>query len=466
MTEIDKKSIWQMDKDHFIHPYTNFATFKEEGSQIISGAEGVYVIDADGKKYLDGIAGLWCVNIGHARKEMADSIAEQTLKMQYFNPFGHSSNEPAAQLAARLSELAPGDLSHVFYTCGGSTANDTAIRLVHYYNHLRGKPDKKKIISRLGAYHGSTYVAANLTGIHEGKNGFDRIADDWITHVSAANMYRRPTGAEQLSEPDYCNFLVAEFSNRIEQLGADNVAAFIAEPIMGAGGVLVAPGGYHKKIWEVCKENDILYIADEVVTGFGRLGHWFASEPVFDHIPDVIVTAKGISSGYVPLGAVILSQAIYDVISEPQSEGGLLSMGFTYSGHPVACAAALKNIEIMEREDINGRVLEVGPYFYECAQSLNELSMVGNVRGSHFMVGIEFVADKLLKTPLPAVCEVSNRVFRKCREGGLIVRPVGNQVILSPPLILSRDQIDILFNILRESIKLTQMELEKDIKQH
>lgn len=454
--------VWRMDKDHFIHPYSDFSIFKEEGSQIITDAEGMYVTDSEGNQFLDGIAGLWCVNIGHGRKEMADRIFEQVLKMDYYNPFGASSNEPGAMLATKLAELSPGELNHVFYTSSGSDANDSAIRLAHHYNNMRGKPTKKKIISRLNAYHGSTYLTANLTGIHESKQGFDRIADDWINHVSAANMYRRPSGAEHLNEAQYADFLVAELENRIHQIGADNIAAFIAEPIMGAGGVLVAPNGYHKKISEVCKEHDILYIADEVVTAFGRLGHWFASQAIYDYLPDIIVTAKGISSGYVPLGAVLISKEVYEVISQPQCEGGVLSMGFTYSGHPVACAAALQNIAIIEREDICGHVQEIGPYFYNRAQSLSDLPIVGDVRGSHFMVGIEMVSDKVSKQSFPVAAMITDRIFRCCRKRGLIVRPVGNQIILSPPLIISKSQTDELFDILYESIQQTLVDLKKD----
>ena len=455
MNQPDWKTLWRMDRDHFIHPYTDFSTFKEQGSQIISKAEGVHVIDSRGNRLLDGMAGLWCVNLGHGRREMVECIAGQAARMQYYNPFGHSGNEPAAMLSARLAELTPGGLNHVFYTTGGSTANDAAIRLVHYYNNLRDKPRKKWIISRLGAYHGATYVAASLTGIHATKHGFDRIADDWITHVSAANMYRRPAGAEHLDETEYCDFLTSEFRNRIAQLGADNVAAFIAEPIMGAGGVLVAPRGYHRKMWEICRENDVLYIADEVVTGFGRLGAWFASEEVYDYVPDILVLAKGINSGYVPLGAAVFSEEIYDVISRPQREGGLLTLGFTYSGHPIACAAALKNIEIIEREDLCARVRDVGSYFFEQAQTLRDLPIVGDVRGSHFMVGIEYVEDKQSKTPYDPKVRVAERVFEACRDQGLMVRPIGNQTVLSPPLIMTRSQTDQLFGILRASIEQT-----------
>ena len=279
MNRQDANSAWAKDKAHVLHPYTDFARFKDEGSQVITGAEGMYVTDSDGNQFLDGIAGLWCVNIGHGRREMADAISDQVMKMEYYNPFGHSTNEPAAELGAWLAAHAPGDLNPVYYSPGGSTANDAAIRLVHYYFTMKGQQRKKKIISRNDAYHGATYVAAELTGIHATKNSFDKVGEHFINHISAANMYAKP---DHLSEEAYCDVLVQEFEDRIAQLGPDNVAAFIAEPIMGAGGVLIAPKGYHRRMWEVCKRHGMLYIADEVVTGFGRLGHWFASEDVYD----------------------------------------------------------------------------------------------------------------------------------------------------------------------------------------
>lgn len=461
-TNYSAKQLWEMDKNHFIHPYTDFTSFADEGSQIISKAEGMYIIDSEGKSYLDSIAGLWCVNIGHGRKEMADTISEQVLSMQYYNPFGHSTNEPGAILAAKLAELAPGDLNNVFYTCGGSTAVDSAIRLVHYYNNIRGKSNKKQIISRNNAYHGSTYVASNLTGIHACKNNLDRIADSWINHISAADMFHRPKGAETLSESAFTQFLVDEFENRIVQLGEDNVAAFIAEPIMGAGGVLVAPKGYHKAMHEMCKRYDILYIADEVVTSFGRLGHFFASEAVFDMQPDIIITAKGISSGYIPLGAAIISDKIWDVVSNPKTGGGVLTMGYTYSGHPVACAAALKNIEIIEREHLLEHVREVGPYFQEKIKGLANLPIFGESRGSHLMLGLELVADNQSKTALPAEAKVANRVFEHCRALGLIIRPIGNTIVMSPPLIITKEQIDSLTEILEEAIRNTTTDLVND----
>ncbi|MEH6471310.1 MAG: aminotransferase [Halopseudomonas sp.] len=458
-TPIDSKQIWKMDKDHFIHPYTDFSSFNKEGSQIITQAEGAYVSDSEGNRYLDGIAGLWCVNIGHGRREMADAMSEQVMQMGYYNPFGHCTNEPASRLAAKLAELAPGNLNHVFYGCGGSVANDTAIRLVHFYNNLRGKPQKKKIISRVDGYHGSTYLAASLTGIHATKNSFDCM-DTLIDFVSAANMYRRPAGAEELSEEAYCDFLVDEFENRILQLGADNVAAFIAEPIMGAGGVLVAPEGYHQRMHAICKKYDMLFISDEVVTAFGRLGRMFASEDLYGFTPDIICIAKGLTSGYIPLGATLLSDDIYQVISQPQCEGGVLSHGFTYSGHPVACAAALKNIEIMERERVCEQVQELGPYFQKRLAELMDLPIVGDVRGSHFMAGIELVRNKTTKEGFSATDGSAMRVFKRCLNRGLVIRPIGNLIVVSPPLILSKEQCDQIVDTLQASIEETAAELK------
>lgn len=449
MPNHNRSAAWTADRNHFIHPYTDFSTFSEEGSQVVVEASGVEIVDDEGRRFLDGIAGLWCVNLGHGRDEIADAIADQARKMPYFNTFGHSTNEPAAMLAAKLASLAPGDLNRVFYTTGGSTANDTAVRLTHYYFNQRGLPRKKKILSRHNGYHGSTYFAATLTGIHGTRFGFDAIAQDLVHHLSAADLYRRPA---DMDEEAFCDHLVHEFEERIVQLGADNIAAFIAEPVMGAGGVLIAPRGYHRRMHEICRANDILYIADEVVTGFGRLGHWFASEDRFDHVPDIIVAAKGLTSGYVPLGAAIISERVFAEIAVPQGPGGVLSHGFTYSGHPVACMAALKTIEIMEREDILANVREMGPRLQERARSLLRHEIVGDVRGDHLMLGIEFVADRDKRTGFAPEAGAAHMVFEEARKRGAIVRPVGNVVILSPPLVYSQANVDTLIDILDEAI--------------
>ena len=449
MNKREANSAWAKDRAHVLHPYTDFSTFKDEGSQVITGAEGVHVTDSEGRRLLDGIAGLWCVNIGHGRREMADAIADQVMQMQYYNPFGHSTNEPAAELAAWLARTAPGALNHVYYTCGGSTANDAAIRLVHYYFTMRGMHRKKKIISRNDAYHGATYVAAELTGIHATKNSFDRVGENFIHHVSAASLYHKPEG---MTDDAYCDFLVQEFNDRIEQLGPENVAAFIAEPIMGAGGVLVAPEGYHRRMWEVCKKYEMLYIADEVVTAFGRLGHWFASQDVFDYQPDILVCAKGITSGYIPLGATLISDDIYEVISRPQCEGGVFSMGLTYFGHPVACRAALENISIIERENLLSHAKDIGAYFQQTLSTLSDLEHVGDVRGHGLMLAVDIMQDTSTKTPFPVSARAGARVFEGCVADGLIVRPVGDRIVLSPPLTLTREHVDQMRDVLRKNL--------------
>ena len=454
----DTQDLWQKDRDHFVHPWTDFSVFKEKGSVVMAESEGPYVLDSDGNRYLDGIGGLWCVNIGYGNEEMAQAIADQVRRIPYYSTFGHLTTPPAANLAAKLAELAPGALNHVFFGTGGSMANDTAIRIIHFYFNRLGKPNKKQVISRVDGYHGSTYLAMSMTGVAFDHQGFDVIGD-WIHHVSAPNCYRRPEG---MSLEVFCDELVAELENKILQLGPENVACFIAEPIMGAGGVIVPPPGYHKRTAEVCRKYEVLYISDEVVTGFGRLGEMFASEPVFDLVPDIITCAKGLSSGYLPLSATLLSDEIYEVISVPQAEGAMFTHGFTYSGHPVCCAAGLKNVEIMEREDLCAHVREVGPYFEEQLATLFDLPIVGDVRGKKFMMCIENVADKETKELLPAEAKIGNRIAEHAQKRGLLVRPIGHLNVLSPPLILTRSHVDYVVSTLRESIQATMDDLVRE----
>lgn len=453
----DAQDLWHKDKKHFIHPFTDFSLFHEKGCDLITDSDGIYVEDVHGNRFIDGIAGLWCVNVGHGRAEIGQAMAEQATRMAYFSTFNNLSNAPATELAAKLAELAPAHLNHVFYSCGGSTANDATIRLVHYYFNRLGKPSKKRILSRTNAYHGTTYMAASLTGIASNNWQFDTL--DLVTHLSEANCYRRPEG---MSETEYCDHLLNELEQTIDRLGADNIAAFIAEPIMGAGGVLVAPQGYHSRVQAVCRANDILFIADEVVTGFGRLGHFFASEAVFETQPDIINVAKGLSSGYAPLGATLISDDLYAVLSTPQGPGGVLSTGFTYSGHPVSCAAALKNIEIIEREGICENVLEVGPYLESQLKTLASHETVGDIRGSHFMMAIENVADKTTKELLPVEARVGDRVAAEAQKRGLIIRPVGHLNIISPPLIWTRQVVDDVVAILDDAFAATTRSLKAD----
>ena len=445
----DTQEIWKKDKDHHVHPWTDFATFKDKGSLVVADADGAYVWDSDGNRYLDGIAGLWCVNVGYGRKEIAQAMADQAEKMVYYSSFGAHTSIPAAELAHKLAQLAPAGLNHIQFGTGGSMANDTAIRMIHFYFNQLGKRSKKKIITRHDAYHGSTYLAMSLTGVAFDHQGFDIIEDGLIQRVSSPNIYRRPDG---MTVEEFCDHLVQEFEDKIYTLGAENVAAFIAEPIMGAGGVIVPPAGYHQRMHKVCQKYEVLYIADEVVTAFGRLGHFFASEDVFDMVPDIITCAKGLSSAYAPLSATIMSDEFYDVISKPQAEGAMLTHGFTYSGHPVCCAAGLKNIEIMEREDLCGHVRELGPYLEEQLQTLDDLDIVGDIRGSHFMMCLENVANKETKELFDGGVQIGNRIAAAAQKRGVLVRPVAHLNILSPPLVMNRDQIDTLVSVLRESI--------------
>ncbi|MBX2838621.1 MAG: aminotransferase [Gammaproteobacteria bacterium] len=441
--------------EHLIHAFSDLHSLQEDGARtVISQAEGAYVFDEQGNRYLDGMAGLWCVNLGHGRREIIDAIAEQLRTLDYFSTFYNLTHPTAAQLAEKLAELAPGDLNRVYFGNSGSVANDSAVRTIHYYFNRLGLTKKKKILSRIGAYHGSTHLAiAMTTPLY--RAGWDS-ADDLVHFLSNPCPYRRPEG---MSEAEFGDFLIDELIRDIEKVGAERIACFIAEPIMGAGGVIVPPDGYHQRAANVCADNDILMISDEVVTSFGRLGTMFASKSVFGIQPDVICTAKGLSSGYQPISATILSDKIYEVVS---SKDNKFLHGMTYSGHPACCAAALANIEIMEREDLCGHVSTMGPVFEQSLKGLIDLPIVGDVRGSHFMIGIEFVENKDNRDPFEESVLIGHRVANYAQRKGLIVRPLGHMIVLSPPLILNGSEIDFVADVLRESIKLVIDDLRNE----
>lgn len=451
------KEVWEKDRRHHVHPFQNFVSYDEEGSLIMGRGQGSYVEDIDGKEYFDAVGGMWCTNIGLGRKEMADAIAEQALKLAYANPFTDMSNEPAALLAAKLSELAPGDLNNVFFTCGGSTANDTAFRLIQMYQAARGKKSKKHIICRRDAYHGTTYLAASLSGKAADRTPEFNYVEDIIHHLTSPNFYRAPEG---MDEAQFCDFLIEEMEALINKLGADNIAAFFAEPILGSGGVIVPPEGYNRRTWELCQKYDIIYVADEVVTGFGRVGHWFVSKDMFDVQPDIICCAKGLTSGYLPLGAVIFSDRMYEVLSNDETRW--FSSGFTYSGHPVSCAAALKNIEILEREKLFENVIEVGAYFEEQLRTLLDLPIVGDIRGRRFMMCVVNVMDKKTKQFFPDEVNIGKRISNHCEELGVIVRPAADLNIMSPPLTMSKEDVDYVVPRLRQAIEMTMQDLKEE----
>jgi adenosylmethionine-8-amino-7-oxononanoate aminotransferase len=431
---------------HLIQSFADLDALKQQGARTaIVAAKGAYVTDSNGNELIDGIGGLWCVNVGHGRPEIIEAINTQLKTLDYYSTFYNFTHPAAAQLAEKLASLAPETLNHVYFGNSGSVANDTAVRMLHHYNNRLGRPNKKKILSRMGAYHGSTHLAMAMT-TPAYSDGWDTAADGLVHHLRAPYAYRE---AGEMNEAEFLEALADDMLAAIRDIGAENIAAFIAEPIMGAGGILVAPNGYHQRMRQITAEHDIKYISDEVVTAFGRLGHMFASEDVFGVVPDIITTAKGLTSGYQPLSATIISDDIYDVISEP---GAMFLHGMTYSGHPAAAAAALANIEILEREEIPQKVRVTGKSFENALRGLVDLDIVGEVRGSHFMMGIEFVKNKDTKEAYSDEINVGLRVAQEAQKRGLIARPLGNILILSPTLIMDEAQIGQIESTLRDSI--------------
>lgn len=400
------------------------------------------------------MAGLWCVNVGHGRKEICDAVAEQLKTLDYFSTFYNLTHPSAANLAEKITSLAPAHLNHVYFGNSGSVANDTAVRILHHYFNRTGQPRKKKILSRIGAYHGSTHLAVAMT-TPQYRHNWDS-ADELVHFLSSPYPYRRP---DNMSETEFCDFLVDEMIRDIEKIGAERIACFIAEPIMGAGGVIVPPAGYHTRTEAVCRDYDIKTISDEVVTSFARLGHMFASEDMFGLTPDIICTAKGLSSGYQPISATLLSDEISDVIGAKDNK---FLHGMTYSGHPACCAAALANIAIMENDKLCEHVKTLGPHFENALGSLAQLDIVGEVRGSHFMMGIEFVSNKQSKLPFEDHIAVGMRVAMEAQKRGLIVRPLGHMIVLSPPLILTAEQIDNIASVLDESVQVVIASLQQE----
>ncbi len=431
---------------HLVHSFANLDGLKKDGARtVIAEADGSYVYDADGNRMLDGIGGLWCVNVGHGRREIIDAVAAQLGKLDFYSTFYNLTHPEGARLSHKVASLAPGSLNHVYFGNSGSVANDSAVRILHHYFNRTGEPSRRKILSRVGAYHGSTHLAVAMTtpAYRQGWNS----AEELVHFLSSPYPYRRPDG---MSVGEFLDFLIDEMVEAIEEIGAENIAGFIAEPIMGAGGVIVPPDGYHRRTREVCSRYGIMYISDEVVTAFGRLGHFFSSEDVFGVMPDIITSAKGLTSGYQPLSATILCEEIYDVISAP---GAVFLHGMTYSSHPAACAAALANIAIMENEDLCGHVRTHGPKFGEALGRLEDLDVVGEVRGSHFMQGIEFVRDRRTRELFGEEADFGGRVARHAQKRGLVVRPLGHMAVLSPPLIIGEKEIAIIEDTLRQSIQ-------------
>ncbi len=449
--------ILQNRDQHFFHPWDRPHLLDENARTVIMSGNAANVVDAEGNDLIDGPGGMWCINLGHGVEEIVEAMAEQARTMVYSTPWG-VANAPSAVLCEKLAEIAPGDLNRVMLTTGGSTANDSALRFAAFYNNVLGRPEKKHFISRSNAYHGSTLLSATMSGKERDKTHVDTLSD-MVTFLSAPNPYRRPAG---MTTEAFCDSLIDEFEETIARIGATKIAAYIAEPVLASGGVIVPPEGYNKRMWETCRKHDILYISDEVVTGFGRLGAFFASKDVFGVEPDILISAKGLTSGYAPLGAAIISERLIENLKQACGDDPTIafSNGYTYSGHPVACAAALKTIEIMEREDVCGHVREITPYFQSQMQTLYDIPIVGDVRGAGLMVAVE--ANEKANGSLEQDRAIGNRIDEHCQALGLIVRPLLNLCVLSPPLTISKTQVDDIVSRLRRGIERAHEDLVRE----
>ncbi len=436
---------WKTD-DHFLHPWQDVTAMDRDEWTHLEASGGIYVRDSKGNQLIDGPGGMWCVNVGHGREEIIEAVAGQMRKLSYFSPWSMASTA-SSELAQRLAAMTPGDLNTVFFTTGGSTAVDSALRFVFFYNNCLGRPEKKHIISRVNAYHGSTYLTASCSGKMREKAQMDMI-EDTIHFLPCPKPKDR---AADMSVEAFCDEKVADLENKILELGADKVAAFIAEPVMASGGVIIPPEGYYKRCHEICKKHDVLFIADEVVTAFGRLGYYFASEDVFGVTPDLLTTAKGLTSGYLPLGALFISDRLIEEIKSVSNEPRSFFSGFTYSGHPVSVAAAQANLDIFENDKLLEHVREISPYFANALKSLSDLPVVTDVRVQGMMAAVECELDA--DTPDEnRDTGFTAKVDAICQDLGLLVRPTYNACVMSPPLTITKAEIDDMVAKLREGI--------------
>lgn len=442
-------SEWRIsDREHYLHPFTDTRLLAEKGCRIITHGDGVYIWDSEGHKYLDGMAGLWCVNVGYGRKEIADAVYKQLVELPYYNSFFMTTTPPSIELSDLLTEVTPPHLNHVFYTNSGSEANDTVIRLVQRYWDLAGKPEKRTIISRHDSYHGSTIGAASLGGL-KAMHEQGHLPIPGITHIDPPYWFR--DGGDQ-SQEDFGLSSARLLEEKINELGAENVAAFIGEPIQGAGGVIIPPETYWPEIQRICRENDILLIVDEVICGFGRTGKWFGSD-YYQLKPDLMPIAKGLSSGYVPIGGVMVGDRIADLLIEKGEE---FAHGFTYSGHPVACAAAIENINILRNENIIENVeSNIGPYFQDGLQELSDHPLVGEVRGVGLVGALELVKNKKTREFFEPAGDAGKICRDYCFNNGLVMRAVRDTMIVAPPLTITRSQVDEMVKLARKCLDLT-----------
>ena len=426
------------DKAHHLHPMTNLKKHEEIGPMVMTHGKGIYVYDDTGKEYIEGLAGLWCASLGFGENRLVEAATRQMRALPYYHSFNHKAHGPVIDLAEKLIEIAPAPMSKVFFANSGSEANDTAVKLVWYYNNAIGRPEKKKIIARNRGYHGVTVAAASLTGLPHMHTAFD-LPIAGILRTDCPHHYRFAEPGE--SEEQFATRLADNLERLILEEGPETVAAFIAEPVMGAGGVVVPPATYFEKIQAVLKKYDVLFIADEVICGFGRTGNMFGSQ-TFGITPDILTCAKALSSAYLPISAVMISEPIYQGIAPKAGEIGTFGHGYTYSGHPVCAAVALETLKIYEERGIVDHVKEVAPRLQEGLRRFKDHPLFGEVRGVGLVGAIEVVSDKATKQPFDPKQAVGVQVQNRAQEHGLIIRAMGDSIAFCPPLIITEGEID------------------------
>ncbi len=430
-------SVQARDLRYLLHPNTNARQHEVTGPLVIERGDGVYVFDDAGNAYIEAMSGLWSVAVGFSEARLVEAATRQLRQLPYYHSFSSKTNAPSAMLAERLVNLAPKRISRAFFTNSGSEANDTVVKLVWYFNNARGLPNKKKFIARRGAYHGITVASGSLTGLPSTHRDFDLPVIP-VRHLTCPHHYRYAEPGE--SEEQFSERLATEFETLIEQEGPETIAAFIGEPVMGAGGVIPPPPGYWHKIQEICRRHDILVVSDEVITGFGRLGTTFGSD-LYGIDPDIVVVSKQLTSSYQPLAAVLFSGEIYQAVADLSSRLGSFAHGYTATGHPVACAVALENLDIIEERNLVGNARKVGATMQRGLRKFADHPLVGEVRGVGLIAGVELVADKSTKAGFPVPGVMGAAVFDEAHRQGLIVRAIGDTIAFCPPLIIEEEQV-------------------------
>jgi len=435
-------SLDQTDRALLIHPYSNLVAHEQAGPLIISRGDGVRVYDVGGKEYIEGLGGLWSASLGFSEREIAEAVYEQMVQLPFYHGFHSKSTPSLIKLAHHLAEISPIPGAKFFFANSGSEINDTVIKCIWYANNVAGYPAKKKIITRNRSYHGVTIATASMTGLAANHSDFDLPIDRFLK-VMCPDFYRE--GLEGESEEQFSDRCVAEVRDLIEREGADTIAAFVADPVIAGGGVLPPPKGYFEKLQPLLKENKILFVADEVICGFGRTGNMFATE-TYNLRPDIVTVAKALTASYIPMSAAMIAPSVWQPIVEGSRKHSVFAHGYTYSGHPVAAAAALKTLEIMEKRNIIGHVKTVAKVFASRLESYRGHPLVGDVRHVGLIGGIELVSNKATKAPFPVEVGTGAHCLRAAHKHGVILRSIGDIVAFCPPLIISEDEVDEMFS--------------------